>query len=98
MRSNTVEKLHAGDKIEIWCMGKTVPGAWLESAIAEEYEDGYFGLMNVLVSGEMLTVARKNLRKVKQPLSASLEVHAVPRVLLPILDTAPSRTPSCVIV
>lgn len=34
-------KLHGGDKIELWCCGFNVPGAWLETTIKKVRNDRY---------------------------------------------------------
>jgi hypothetical protein len=61
---NTWEPISIGDGVEIWCQGKSVPGAWIEAIVSEITSEGLFKFNHVQASGDPLFVPRNRLRKV----------------------------------
>ena len=65
---NSVEKIKVGDPIEIFCLGKNVPGAWLEAVVFDVIATSdsaveMYAIENVLVSNERLLLPRSRIRK-----------------------------------
>ena len=65
---NHVERISAGDLVEVWCHGKTVPGAWLCATVSDYDMDlNLYRFDDLQMSGDPLFVRREFLRKVKRP-------------------------------
>lgn len=70
VETNNVVQIRVGDPVEVWCVGMTVPGAWLESRVIQvsQQSDGS-GTASYCVDGVLTTgdlwVDRDRLRLVK---------------------------------
>ena len=65
---NSVEKIRVGDVVEIWCHGKTVPGAWLCAIVSEfDVDLNLYRFDDLQMSGDPLFVRRDFIRKVHRP-------------------------------
>ena len=63
---NHVESISAGDHVEIWCHGKTVPGAWLCATVSDYDMDlNLYRFDDLQMSGDPLFVRREFIRKVE---------------------------------
>ena len=66
---NAIVQIHINDSIEVWCVGMSVPGAWLESTVIAMEISAIDGTISYCVGGVCLTgdlwVERNRLRLVK---------------------------------
>ncbi len=98
---NHVDRLYVGDRVELWCVGSNVPGAWLETKIKKVKNRNEYALENQVQSanGKKDYVRRERLRLVKRgaqhtQCSAQNAIKEISASVIPVPAVVPTEPPA----